>query len=690
MSLGPSRFARGSLILGSLSAIHGGVLLLQAGWITAPLALAQDAQGTQVSPASLRDQYVVCTITLGSSDEREEIKRRYSQGRSAGRFYFVELTDVSPGEGDDWFDHACQFVKAHQIECDQLVISGHFSDGFTGDQTNKTLSLSALERHHCDQDCGGILSQPDEVYLLGCNTLAGKEADSRTPQRYIEVLMEHGESRIDAEMIADGRYGTGNLSNRERMSSVFSNAQQLYGFDSVAPLGAHIRGSLRSYLQSIDPVTQLESLKAQRLDRELDYLNRGLDRALSPNYAFCQLSSNPLEAEDPRKLSCPLVSAQSSLLQRLQAVEGILGSSHPERFLSLLQLEFENRLPSQIGNFKLSEDEIASLVRIAEGPTRVRFVEAIDLAIEMGISSRAIELADLALNLGWLSAKEYLAQVKKPMLELVRASASEEDESPNEFLCDPKRMRNRPRLTLSSAEAASLPLTSGQTLSALSCVALGGAGASSSDAGQGLAAFVVARLGSEMGLSTSASPGSGSGSGSGGGGVRAGASSLSPLVRASAIDALGRWFPDGVRDEASGRVLASAMKGSTHETWVKGAQLLRSPPLGAGESVEVIREGYRKRAAVTMVAACEALGRIPPSAESRVFLAETLGDRALDYSKCLADQAGHVLSAGLSETERQEWAERLKQNALAQEDRETRDRWMRAHERVKQGLPARE
>ena len=86
------------------------------------------------------------------------------------------------GEGD-WFDKAC----ASGIRCDQLVISGHFGGTFFG-MSGNALSLSTLEAKGCSKSCEGILSHPYEVFLFGCNTLSGKEKDSRTPEQHLQIL----------------------------------------------------------------------------------------------------------------------------------------------------------------------------------------------------------------------------------------------------------------------------------------------------------------------------------------------------------------------------------------------------------------------------------------------------------------------------------------------------------------------
>ena len=55
------------------------------------------------------------------------------------------------------------------------------------------------------------------LFLFGCNTLAGKEKDTRTPAQYRHVLMEDGFTPEQAQRIASARYGDIGRSFRARM-----------------------------------------------------------------------------------------------------------------------------------------------------------------------------------------------------------------------------------------------------------------------------------------------------------------------------------------------------------------------------------------------------------------------------------------------------------------------------------------
>ena len=190
-------------------------------------------------------KYQVCSITINSSDEIEVFK----EGLGAEDFDFVELVPLSKESSPNdtnWFKKACQ----QPLSCDVLIISGHFGGLFFGENHNYILPVEIMEQLACSNACLDILHNVREVFLFGCNTLARKHKD-RTPEEYLQVLLDHNMARDMAEIVVAGRYLPFGLSFRDQMRMIFTGQSRIYGFSSLSPLGHQIRQPLRDYLLHI-------------------------------------------------------------------------------------------------------------------------------------------------------------------------------------------------------------------------------------------------------------------------------------------------------------------------------------------------------------------------------------------------------------------------------------------------------
>jgi hypothetical protein len=167
------------------------------------------------SPAHAKT--TVCTITVNSSDEKETFR----QNLPKDRFEFVEL--VEKGR-PDWLASSTR----KGIQCDVLVVSGHFNAGetFYSDKlgTDEYLAVDELERASCSES--GLFSKLKEVYLFGCESL-----------------------NPDATHYASA-YGE---SGRDRMRRIFAKVPTIYGFHSSAPVGATAGMLLGRYFASAAP-----------------------------------------------------------------------------------------------------------------------------------------------------------------------------------------------------------------------------------------------------------------------------------------------------------------------------------------------------------------------------------------------------------------------------------------------------
>ncbi len=197
-------------------------------------------------PSLALARYKVCSITINSADEIKAFKKHLSHED----FEFVELVPLSQKTRPNdvhWFKSACK--KNHK--CDIVVISGHFGGLFFGENHNYILPVNIMERQACANSCSGLLSQVREVFLFGCNTLAGKEQDQRTPEELLQVYLDHDYARDMAEIMVASRYLPFGLSFKEQMRMVFEGPSHIYGFTSLSPLGKYLRQPLRHYFQSI-------------------------------------------------------------------------------------------------------------------------------------------------------------------------------------------------------------------------------------------------------------------------------------------------------------------------------------------------------------------------------------------------------------------------------------------------------
>lgn len=200
------------------------------------------------TPVFAIGKYKVCGITINSPDEMNTFKKHLP----ASEFEFVELTSYSQGLQDwekshGWFDRACD----SGVTCDVLLVSGHFGGEFFSSNSDLRLSTESLEKRSCENNCGGILNQPSEVFLMGCNTLASKEKDHRSPDQYLQVLLDDGIDRDVAERVVQSRYGALGSSYKNRMQRAFESIPHIYGFESVGPAGNTAVPFLEKYFKKI-------------------------------------------------------------------------------------------------------------------------------------------------------------------------------------------------------------------------------------------------------------------------------------------------------------------------------------------------------------------------------------------------------------------------------------------------------
>jgi len=168
-------------------------------WAVASVVLAAAAWSTAAQAATK----TVCTVTVNSADEKEAMRRHLPPGK----YDFVELLDRAH---DDWLERACH----RHVQCDVLVISGHFNAGetFYSDKVDveASLKMDELERASCSHSCPALFAHLREVYLFGCESLNPHAT---------QYSSKYGESGHD------------------RMRRIFAGVPVIYGFSSHAPVG---------------------------------------------------------------------------------------------------------------------------------------------------------------------------------------------------------------------------------------------------------------------------------------------------------------------------------------------------------------------------------------------------------------------------------------------------------------------
>ena len=333
----------------------------------------------------------VCTITINSSDEKEVFKSYLG-----GEFNFVELTDFKEQGDKDWFLGACK----QGLECDILVVSGHFGGSFFG-ETDYRLSLSELQRRSCQRICDGILKRPKEVFLFGCNTTAGKNQDHRTPEEYTRVLINDGFSRRQAEQISAFRYSPIGEEMRDRFQQVFPHSR-IYGFHSQAPLGLHIVPRLNEYFESIsDYESHLEGFPTE--DENL------LWSSAMKGQWIRSVNGNE-EIENP---VCVL-EENKPLYKKLDWIDEVL--SNEEKSLAYIPVideylkDIEERFGKEWESFPKAELSVMESIQFNE-EGRKRVDELLLSPIE-GVISAQVGVLDFGKRVAWYDEADYLRRLR--------------------------------------------------------------------------------------------------------------------------------------------------------------------------------------------------------------------------------------------------------------------------------------
>jgi hypothetical protein len=358
-------------------------------------------------PQARAAKSTVCTITVNSADEKQAFRRYLPEDK----YQFVEL--VERGR-PDWLASACR----QRVRCDVLIISGHFNgEEFFSEHldSNEFLPVAEIERASCSNSCPGLFSQLKEVYLFGCNSL-NAEAGISASAEIARTMIRAGRSKADAERVSRALNAQHSESNRDGMRRIFVNVPVIYGFSSVAPVGATAASTLNRYFHS-----------ASSAEVGSGRVNARLLGQFSPNG---MTATAGMRASDPRagyrQEVCQFVDDRLSPAQTLAFIHQILDRDMTEvrMFLDRIEsfaaslTESERQTPSFIVAF----DELAN-----DQSARERFLAFARNADEPPLRARMIKLAN---KLGWLSAdgeRDELVRLAQDLLAGGRIGSADVD-----------------------------------------------------------------------------------------------------------------------------------------------------------------------------------------------------------------------------------------------------------------------
>lgn len=374
--------------------------------ISGKLTLLGACLAAALSSAAVAAPKTVCTITVNSPDERESFRRHLPPGE----YQFVEL--VERGR-PDWLASACQ----QRVQCDALVISGHFDGGdeFYTDRhdASEYLAVEEMERASCSDSCPGVFAHLKEVYLFGCNTLK-PEARLDATEDVVRGLLRAGHSPADALKQAAllGALHTG--SNRDRMRHIFKDVPVVYGFSSLAPLGRTAGPLLDRYFQSA-PVPEIGTGKVS--DKLLAAFSRTSLTAI-PGLT----DAEPQAAV--RRDACRFLDSRLGDAQKVAFMHQVLQRdvSEVRMFLGELEHFAASIKPAQ----RAAGPTAAEFAAIAgDHAARDRYLAAARDAADATVRMRMIGLAT---NIGWLTPAQQQAELVRTIADQIARDRVGRDE----------------------------------------------------------------------------------------------------------------------------------------------------------------------------------------------------------------------------------------------------------------------
>ena len=378
------------------------VLALAVGFI-----LAVPAGATEPRPPRLK----ACFVSLNDPDEMDVFRASLDPKD----FEFVDIRAKAAAarpakkmaaeiEGGYWLADAC----SPDTSCDLVVYSAEFAGRFFG-KNGPPLSLQEMEEASCQRRCDGLFRRPREVFLLACNTLATKDEDSRTPEQYLNVLLDHGFDQASAERVVELRYGPLGPSFRESLRRVFAGVPRIYGFSSVAPRGEYSAPMLSNYFKTHPDyaTTFLRSSSSSTRNAALYGAFKGTSFTQTTG-----LTADEAGAVD-REHICDLYDESIPVTERLRVAYGLLLRSDALHFVPTLEV-FLSRHPP-----KTMKPVEKSILAEIQGLDATRD-QVLQLVRSLNVSALKLELAHFAVLVGWLHRQEFHTLAVNGAAQLLR------------------------------------------------------------------------------------------------------------------------------------------------------------------------------------------------------------------------------------------------------------------------------
>lgn len=358
-----------------------------------------------------------CFVSLNEPHELEAFRASLDPQR----FEFIDIRAVAaaarpaglgePGGGGElWLADAC----TPQTSCDIAVYSAEFAGRFFG-KGGPSLSLQAMEEASCQARCAGLFRRPLEVFLLACNTLANKNEDSRTPEEYLRVLIDHGFDRASAERVVQLRYGPLGPSFRESLRRVFAGVPRIYGFSSVAPRGEYTAPMLSRYLRAKSDYAGALIRTAGSTDRNDALLAAFKGTSLTQTVGLTAAEAGAID----RRHICALYDDTRSVAERLRIVYGLLLRPDALTFVPTLQV-FLSRHPPE--SLSAQESSILAEIQNLDGARD----SVLQLVRRLDVSALKLELAHFAVLVSWLDRSEFHALAVDGASRLLREPLTSE------------------------------------------------------------------------------------------------------------------------------------------------------------------------------------------------------------------------------------------------------------------------